>query len=336
MKERDIHIDLLRTIGLFLVVLAHIPINETVKNIRSFDVMLLVFIAGISFVKSGGSSCEFDYRRYVVGRIKRLCFPTWGVLSFIFLLAGILCFITSKTYIYSARQIVESYLFIGGINGGIGNVWIVRIYLLMALLTPLFNWIEQKFKTGSLNMLLLGLLVLNELIVVLVYKDGTISGIFIENIINSILCYSVGFVLGMSISCNNEEATKKELILFSCVFLLSQVVVWVNGGTFGPNDYKYPPRMYYALYGIVGSLCLYLICYRIKISNQKIRDCIIWISKKSFDIYLSHTIVLKLLSWGDRYINDLAIFRVSILYYIFVMVISISLVKIKDRIKKKY
>lgn len=76
-KERDIQIDILRCIGLLLVILAHVPINETVKSIRSFDVMLLVMIAGISFVKSGRNKKEFDYKRYLVGRIKRLCVPTW-------------------------------------------------------------------------------------------------------------------------------------------------------------------------------------------------------------------------------------------------------------------
>ena len=32
-KERDIQIDILRCIGLLLVILAHVPINETVKSI---------------------------------------------------------------------------------------------------------------------------------------------------------------------------------------------------------------------------------------------------------------------------------------------------------------
>ena len=131
-KERDIQIDILRCSHLLLVILAHVPINETVKSIRSFDVMLLVMIAGISFVKSGRNKKEFDYKRYLVGRIKRLCVPTWITLAIIFGLAAILCLAVHRKYIYSVKQMIESVFFIGGINGGIGNVWIVRIYMLMA------------------------------------------------------------------------------------------------------------------------------------------------------------------------------------------------------------
>lgn len=49
---RDLKIDILRTIGILLVILAHVKLPELVRSIRSFDVVMLVFISGMSFAYS--------------------------------------------------------------------------------------------------------------------------------------------------------------------------------------------------------------------------------------------------------------------------------------------
>lgn len=337
-KERDIQIDILRCIGLLLVILAHVPINETVKSIRSFDVMLLVMIAGISFVKSGRNKKEFDYKRYLVGRIKRLCVPTWITLAIIFGLAAILCLAVHREYLYSVKQMIESVFFIGGINGGIGNVWIVRIYMLMAFMTPIFIIIDRKIENDwKLISLFIALLSINEIIVKGLYVEGTFRGAFVENIISSVLCYSVGFLMGIRIAEEkNSSCLRKGLIVFVPLLLIVQIILINNGTGFAPNNYKYPPQLYYSLYGIVGSLLLYLICCRINVQRVGLRKAIVWLSQKSFDMYLAHTIVLKLLSWGDVYIRNIFVFKIGILYYIFVLLVSIIMVAAKDCVIARY
>lgn len=337
-KERDIHIDILRSIGLLLVILAHIPINGIVKSIRSFDVMLLVFIAGISFVKSRRNRGQFEYKRYLIGRIKRLCIPTWITLGIIFFLAAILCIIAHREYLYSFKQIMESVLFIGGMNGGIGNVWIVRIYMLMAFMSPLFIFLNKKINNDlCLIGILLSFLTINEIIVQLFYVEGTIFGGIIENIISSALVYSVGFVTGVRVADEkNKSCLRKSIIVYGGGFAIVQIVLLFNGGGFSPNNFKYPPQVYYALYGMVGSIIAYLVCIRINIHGKRVRGIIVWLSKKSFDVYLAHTIVLKLISWGDSYIGSAIIFRIGALYYVFVLLSSIVLVCIKDILMAKF
>lgn len=337
-KERDIQIDILRCIGLLLVILAHVPISETVKSIRSFDVMLLVMIAGISFVKSGKNKKDFDYKRYLIGRVKRLCVPAWITLAIIFGLAAVLCLAVHREYLYSVRQMIESVFFIGGMNGGIGNVWIVRIYMLMAFMTPIFIIIDRKIKNDwNLIGLFIAMLSINEIIVKGGYVEGTFRGAFIENIISSVLCYSVGFLMGIRIAEEkNLSCLKKVLFVFVPLLLMVQIILIKNGIGFSPNSYKYPPQLYYSLYGIVGSLLLYLICSRINVSRGDLRKTIVWLSQKSFDMYLAHTIVLKLLSWGDVYIRNIFVFKIGILYYIFVLLVSIIMVDIKDCVIARY
>lgn len=333
-KERDIHIDILRCIGLLLVILAHIPINETIKSIRSFDVMLLVFIAGMSFVKS--ETNNFKYKQYLIGRIKRLCIPTWITLAFIFALASVLCVIAHREYLYSVQQILESILFIGGMSGGIGNVWIVRIYMLLALSTPIYIWIEKRIDNRSLICLFIFALTINEIVIYAFYSAGTLRGAIVENIVSSLLAYSVGFLSGARIAKQKTYSfLKSELLVLLPIFIVVQIRLFVSGIGFAPNSYKYPPHLYYTLYGIIVSILLYILCYRITIKKDKIQTVIVWISKKSFDIYLSHTVILKLLSWGDAYIKDIVIFRVGILYYLFVLVGSIVLVLFKDLVNPR-
>ena len=247
-----------------------------------------------------------------------------------------MCVIAHREYLYSVQQILESILFIGGMNGGIGNVWIVRIYMLLALSTPIYIWIEKRIDNRSLICLFIFALTINEIVIYAFYSAGTLRGAIVENIVSSLLAYSVGFLSGARIAKEKTYSfLKNELLVLLPIFIVVQIRLFVSGIGFAPNSYKYPPQLYYTLYGIIVSILLYILCHRITIKKGKIQTVIIWISKKSFDIYLSHTVILKLLSWGDAYIKDIVIFRVGILYYLFVLVVSIVLILFKDLVNPR-
>ena len=52
-EKRDVAIDILRTIGILLIILAHTSLSNDSSsiafNIRNFDVVLMVYISGLSF-----------------------------------------------------------------------------------------------------------------------------------------------------------------------------------------------------------------------------------------------------------------------------------------------
>ena len=52
MKERNSTIDLLRVIGIVLVIVSHSYFPEAIEELICFDVVLLVFVAGYSFMSS--------------------------------------------------------------------------------------------------------------------------------------------------------------------------------------------------------------------------------------------------------------------------------------------
>ena len=125
-------------------------------------------------------------------------------MAIIFGLAAILCLAVHREYLYSVKQMIESVFFIGGINGGIGNVWIVRIYMLMAFMTPIFIIIDRIENDWKLISLFIALLSINEIIVKGLYVEGTFRGAFVENIISSVLC---------RLSYGDENCRRKEFIL---------------------------------------------------------------------------------------------------------------------------
>ena len=142
--ERDSTIDLLRVLGTFLVILAHVKIPKFISEIRTFDVVLLVFISGMS-LRYGSHK---QYFAYIKKRIKKLLFPAWITVSIILLCLFIGDKIVGPFSILNWRYVTHSYLLIDA--DSIGAVWIVKVYLLIALLTPIIDYIEKKVDNSAI------------------------------------------------------------------------------------------------------------------------------------------------------------------------------------------
>lgn len=63
--QRDCCIDYLRTVGIFLIILAHCNLPEPLKAIRIFDVVTLVFASGMSFSYAKEITSFKDYCLYI-------------------------------------------------------------------------------------------------------------------------------------------------------------------------------------------------------------------------------------------------------------------------------
>ena len=73
MNKREPSIDILRFIGLSLLILAHVDSPFIIHQIRMFDVPMMVFISGLSY---GGKDID-DIGKFYLNRIKRLLIPVW-------------------------------------------------------------------------------------------------------------------------------------------------------------------------------------------------------------------------------------------------------------------
>lgn len=77
MISRSPTIDLMRFIGLTLIVLAHISPPETIFQIRTFDVPLMIFVSGMAY---SGRKPDFS-PSFFIKRLKRLVLPVYIFLT---------------------------------------------------------------------------------------------------------------------------------------------------------------------------------------------------------------------------------------------------------------
>lgn len=128
----------MRAIGIALVILAHVGMPDIIHNIRSFDVVMLVVISAMSFVESGG--LKHGYLQYVQKRFKRLILPTWIMLTIFFLLIEAISFFLQGKLQYSIKTVILSFFLA---TGGLPYIWIVRVFFIIAILSPFIERIAN-------------------------------------------------------------------------------------------------------------------------------------------------------------------------------------------------
>lgn len=291
MIERRYDIDLLRVIGIIAIVLAHVgTVPNVIMQIRNFDVVLMVFIMGMSFVITGGD--KGDYKAYVKKRFMRLVVPVWLFLVFFFVFFNLICFINGSN-LFSLQDYIDSFLLSSGLPGskGCNYVWIFRVYFLMALVSPLIMKLIGQMSAKKAFGVLLACLVLYELLVYLFVDMLNIN----ENILVQILLYGFGYSIVCGIGIYLSKLVKKKIILLMLVFGVIYFVLAVANAFQNTQIAKYPPQIYYLSYAIFASMFLYLLAgtkYGVRLGRSV---PIQWLSQNSFWLYLWHMLPLWLL-----------------------------------------
>lgn len=319
--DRNLCIDFLRCVGIFLVILAHVSAPKVIYLFRSFDVVLLVMISGYCAHYTHG-----NYLSYIKKRINRLCIPAWIAATIIFLLCIIICAFSRIDFIFSFRQIIETYLFIGGIEGGIGLFWIVRIFLLMACVVPISIDLSEKIKNDYLFLIICVLvLIVNDIIYFFFWGKSKTVNILLENIIISTIAYFVPLSIGYRLK--SKPSSLKEFLCASIVGFLSCIIyLKLTSGKYIVSDFKYPPRMMYIIFGLFGSCLLWYVTH-LSFAKFRIRSSVIqWVSRNSYNIYFTHAIIMNLRSWSHKYWENIGILNKWYVTYILVLMCSIALV----------
>ncbi len=181
LKTRDTKIDLLRFIGVALVILCHVAPPQAIGAIRSFDVPLLVMISGVSFTMSYH---ELPYGKYVVKRFKRLVLPVWVFLAIYIPAEDLMRFVLNKELIPTG-MVLSSFALIEGIS----YVWIFRVYFLMALISPLLLKLSEKLGTTRFLALLAVIYPLYELMTGFVMRQSSL----VFQAFELIVIYAIGY-----------------------------------------------------------------------------------------------------------------------------------------------
>lgn len=316
-KERDLSIDVLRCLGILLIILAHCGAPTLLDELRNFDVILLVILSGIVSVKSYKRSKSGF--KYIKKRLIRLIVPTYIFLTILFIIDRFLA-PYSKDLDLSWKTIFSTYT----LTSGIGYVWIIRVYILCAI-SVLFLMNIKRFKKAIIFVLFL-------IYEVLFYTIGNANG-FLEYGIYYLIPY--GFLctyIGMELANWDNKKLIKIMLIFLLIFAIMFACFYIAKNQFEKiSDYKYPARLYYLSYGIGISLLLYYLINRKNIFNIKERlnnKLILFIGQHTMWIYL----------WHILYLNVFAFVKFDVKWYekyVFLVVMAILTTYIQSKIVQK-
>lgn len=175
--NRDVFIDYLRTLGLILLIGVHVYAPEWYISFRTFDVPLMAFVSALCYKPHNN-----NYLTYVFKRFKRLYIPV-----FVFLTVFIIPYILIQTYIndesIKLSNILGSFILLN--HPSIGYVWIIRVFLMIAILLPLIERIVRLAPSSLVIILILINIVAQHYLIILVKSldDFYIRYIFQESIL---------------------------------------------------------------------------------------------------------------------------------------------------------
>lgn len=155
---------------------------------------------------------------------------------------------------FKKEYILGSYL----LTGGIGYVWIIRVFLMITILTPILQKVERVLKnTMLLISILLAITILTDF---LIRNHIGTDNYFINKYFYYTIGYSILFILGLRVK---KTLLPSILCIMGiiCTVVLAYIVV-VGGDYWLINNFKYPPQFYYLAYGSIASITLYIVlCY---------------------------------------------------------------------------
>lgn len=209
-------------------------------------------------------------------------------------------------------------------------LWILRVFLLMSLLTPLFTKYNSRLNVKNNFIIIIISLIVNEIL-------SIYAGNYGERYLRCVCIMTLGYAIitytGITIAqLRNKTICRIGLsLIFIFVFLV--ILLRLRYGYFiNLRSMKYPPRFYYISYGLGCSSILYAIRNRISnyIQYSPLRNFISFIGSHSMWIYLWH-------------IPIITHFMYSYTWYIrfFIIIITPTLLtyiqtKIIELIDKKY
>jgi len=278
-ERRNFVFDLLRLIGLFCIVLAHVDPPDGLRAARSFDVPLMVLVSGAVF-QIGFAGRTIELGTYFRKRAFRLLAPVYAFLTFYFAVSA---FVLPGRF--HGRIIWRTFLLLDGI----GYVWIIRIFLFVALVAPfLFAW-RQRFSATGFLALLGSIYLLHEGLFAWFDTLPAFNGDdLVELTVFYLLPYSV--IFGLGLRWPGMSRTQAVWIggLSLGIAAGIRAALWDTPLATLMHDQKYPPHLLYFWYGLGVSHVLLAAAISLPQIPARAMLAVRWISASSLWIYLWH------------------------------------------------
>lgn len=288
---RDQRIDLLRFIGLSMIIFAHVGPPGLLFQLRNFDVPLMVLISGMSYGLSYRETGT--YTSYLWKRFKRLVLPVWLFLTAYFLS---IYFVNNSDPQVNVRTVFDSFVLLGGI----GYVWIIRVFLIVALIAPFIYKIDKSIESTRLFYLFV-IVAFFSWEVLRYISYGYINQGFLKYITlvtHYAIPYGLVYLLGLRMLVMSNRALVVTILSALFILVTYGIILYVKEGHIVLTQaMKYPPSVYYLSYAIFVSALLWLFAEKILniISYLRFENIMLFISQNSIWIYLWHIPFIKYL-----------------------------------------
>ena len=282
-NERNINLDILRFFGLFIIMIAHTVPPEWLFQLRNFGTPLLVFSSGLTYAYIYQRR-EIHAFNFVKKRTFNLIYSSWLFLLLFFMFFMLTDYMGFSNTQFNMKIITDSFLY----KGGIGYLWIFKIYLILAIFTPLCIRVNNsKISNFKIGLIIVFIYALYEL--ALSFQKLKTSMEIFFNFIPYLLIYICAFRF-------NTLRTKDILIISSIslfIFIYLLISLYLKNGHFIPTqEYKYPPRLYYLSYAMFFITLLYVTTRYLVIKKDSIIALVKWLSGNSLKFYLWHIFIL--------------------------------------------
>ena len=297
------------------MIISHCKPHLFLMQLREFDVPLIVFLSGVSFVISSKKSREQSYLAYCWKRFKRLVFPTWIFLCIYYMVLFVGLSVTGNLEV-DWSSIIHNYTLMTG-----WYVWIIRVFLIIALLSPPVYIFSKRLNFLSFTVLFIALLIGYEFI-----SEASASVWYYY------LTMTIPYVLIFAFGTLSDRITKKQFLSISIVSFVVFIVIAfyfykLTGSFQGTQICKYPPRLYYTSYAIAIVCLLWLAKDHIlKLSKiLMLSNLLTFVGSHTLWIYFWHIILLLILE--PRITNNILLFTIVIVLAVLIDYIQVLVIK---------
>jgi hypothetical protein len=295
MKNRYLEsftIDTLRVLGIVCIILAHVNPHGIVFQLRNFDVILLLLISGVTFSMKYGNTVisPFPYWKH---RIARLLIPTYTFLFIFFVFAyATHALLHINLLPHDKRCIIKSFMLAR--EGGIAYMWIIAVFLIAGIITPLIARLNHAIKRDRFYFsIIYSILLLHEMLLMVLPRGVDAQHFLSKNYLFYIVPYACIFSIGVRLRKLSLHSILLTAVVTAILFGLAALMLSIKQEHFVfTQEYKYPPRLYYIFYGLSVSLFVKVFISKLMKYLINFKNIIIFVSRSSLWIYLWHVLLL--------------------------------------------
>ena len=325
-STRDFSLDFMRFFGVLVIIYAHTHPPEWIDQLRNFGTPLLIVASAATY------ALIYRYRAldvpgFLKKRVYRLLIPLWIFLTFFFGGIALAAVVTNRPYPFDGDTILESYV----LHEGIGYVWIFKVYLYLAFLTPPLLAFHRNVRS---NLQYYGILVTTLLLysALCIYYENSMTeeayDIFSQYVL-TIFPYAVLYSYGMRLHMLKKKTILTVAFVSGLISAFIAVYLYRTTGSWVPTqDYKYPPQIYYLSYAFMWVNLIYVFAYTRTVKNIP-NSIMQWLSENSLWIYLWH--IFAIYAW-DKVISHDGTFMTSFLKFWLYFFTAVGIVLLQNEV----